>query len=173
MIPRSLQKLDEDLLISIHKLRRRPFTWVMIFFTWTGMGKFWVTVAFSLNILNRFRPTFPQEFLNAFYTPLLVWAINWVLKRAFSRDRPCTRRKDILPLCKIPPCDSFPSSHAGSTFGFFFTLLWWDFPGVEWIGVWAAIVSFSRMYLGVHYLTDIIGGMMVGVLSSRLIYLIF
>lgn len=168
-----IQETDEKLLLSIQKFRFRPMTWILILFTWTGMGKFWVATALLLNIANRYALIFNPYLLNAFFAPLLVWAISRLIKRTVKRPRPGIANKSITPVVKTPPCFSFPSAHAGSTFSFFFILMWWEFPGIHWFGIWAAIVSFSRMYLGVHYLTDIIGGILVGLLASGIIYLIF
>jgi undecaprenyl-diphosphatase len=167
-----LQVFDEKILLSIQRIRNPVLTWIFTLFTWTGTGRCWWTIALSVNLINRFRLSFPPDFLNAFYAPLLVWAINFVLKRLIRRPRPATANKDIIALAKAP-CFSFPSSHAGSTFAFFFILFWWDFPKALPFGIWALIVSFSRMYLGVHYLTDILGGILVGLLASGIIYFIF
>lgn len=167
-----IQELDEKFLLSIQKIRNPVLTWIMTVFTWTGTGRVWWVVALSVNLINRFRLSFPPDFLNAFYAPLLVWGINYVLKKVIKRPRPANKNKAIIPLAKAP-CFSFPSSHAGSTFAFFFILFWWDFPKAMPFGIWALIVSFSRMYLGVHYLTDILGGILIGLLASGIIYYAF
>lgn len=167
-----IQALDEKILLTIQRHRNRVLTWILTFFTWTGTGRVWWVVALSTNLINRFRLSFPPDFLNAFYAPLLVWAINYVLKKVVKRPRPGVKNPEIIALAKAP-CFSFPSSHAGSTFAFFFILFWWDFPKAMPFGIWALIVSFSRMYLGVHYLTDIIGGILIGLLASGIIYLVF
>jgi len=66
----------------------------------------------------------------------------------------------------------FVSSHAANSFAFaVFTLLlfrkrWFTIS----ILVWAAVVSYSRIYLGLHYPGDILGGAIVGVLSGMLGY---
>jgi len=66
----------------------------------------------------------------------------------------------------------FVSSHAANSFGFaMFTLLlfrkrWYTIS----ILVWAAVVSYSRIYLGLHYPGDILGGAIVGILSGLLCY---
>lgn len=58
----------------------------------------------------------------------------------------------------------FVSSHAANTFGFaIFSLLmirkrWYTYA----ILIWAAVVSYSRIYLGVHYPFDILGGALLG-----------
>ncbi|HEX2935146.1 MAG TPA: phosphatase PAP2 family protein [Bacteroidales bacterium] len=68
----------------------------------------------------------------------------------------------------------FISSHAGNSFALatFVTL----FFKVRWVSIvmfiWAAIVSYSRIYLGVHYPGDIIGGALVGIAAGLLIYYI-
>ena len=66
----------------------------------------------------------------------------------------------------------FVSSHASNTFGLaiFLTLLFKK----KWFGycimLWAAIVSFSRIYLGVHYPGDILGGAIVGLFSGIFVF---
>jgi len=62
----------------------------------------------------------------------------------------------------------FVSSHAANTFGlavFLFPFLRSTIPGLSWMLIgWAAVVSFSRIYLGVHFPLDIIVGAMMGAL---------
>lgn len=63
----------------------------------------------------------------------------------------------------------FASSHAANTFALA-TYLWLTFKrrvaGFGWMFLWAAIVSYTRLYLGVHYPADLIVGACVGILAG-------
>lgn len=69
----------------------------------------------------------------------------------------------------------FVSSHAANSFGVTFLLIFifrkWYFSLT--ILVWAVLVSYSRIYLGVHYPGDILGGAMIGFLCGWLVYVIY
>jgi undecaprenyl-diphosphatase len=63
----------------------------------------------------------------------------------------------------------FASSHAANTFGTatFFTLLFRSRrPWIKWLFVWAAGMTYTRIYLGAHYPGDILAGSIVGVTSA-------
>jgi undecaprenyl-diphosphatase len=63
----------------------------------------------------------------------------------------------------------FASSHAANTMGiaFFFWLLFANRYRWIWIlFIWATVVSYSRIYLGVHFPGDILVGMLIGILSG-------
>ena len=67
----------------------------------------------------------------------------------------------------------FASSHAANTFGvaLFLTLLFRrSKPWIAWLFLWAALVSYTRIYLGVHYPGDILVGAIVGMLCALLSY---
>lgn len=168
-----IQRFDEALILGLQKFRVRPLTWVLILFTWTGKGRFWVSVAVALNVINHFTNLLSPYFLRAFYAPLIVWGINKVIKKLVGRPRPATANASITALVREDTNRSFPSSHSGSTFAFYFILLWWQFPEAKYFGFWALIVSFSRLYLGVHFLTDVIAGVIIGLMASGIVILLF
>jgi undecaprenyl-diphosphatase len=67
----------------------------------------------------------------------------------------------------------FVSSHAANffaicTFAFFALRAYYE--RVHWLFAIAVLVSFSRLYLGVHYLSDLVGGAMLGVLFAWIVY---
>lgn len=68
----------------------------------------------------------------------------------------------------------FVSSHAGNFFALAWMTGWILKPYFKWLllsmFVLAVIISYSRIYLGVHYLSDIIGGFIVGTIVSVIVY---
>ena len=66
----------------------------------------------------------------------------------------------------------FVSSHAANTMacGLLFSLIWRKKIATVGMMLWVAVNCYSRMYLGVHYPSDILGGLMVGVLMAVVAY---
>ena len=67
----------------------------------------------------------------------------------------------------------FVSSHAANTMAcaLLFSLLWKDWRATTPLMLWVALNCYSRMYLGVHYPLDIVGGLLVGALMAWIVYL--
>ncbi|RVU55685.1 phosphatase PAP2 family protein [Anaerosphaera multitolerans] len=87
---------------------------------------------------------------------------NMLLKPLIARPRPFTI-KDIELLIKAPTDFSFPSGHTYSAFATATSLyLYNKKPGVGFF-IFAAIMGFSRLYLYVHYPTDVLAGAVIGV----------
>lgn len=99
-----------------------------------------------------------------------------ILKPLIDRDRPCDR--DALVeggrfLLGHKGSRSFPSAHATNIFAqaALFSCL---YPrATPWCVSFAATIGFSRIYVGVHYPFDVLGGAVVGSAVGGLVFLIF
>jgi undecaprenyl-diphosphatase len=91
-----------------------------------------------------------------------------ILKELFDRARPCNVLSDVLTPLGCTGSYSFPSNHAVNNFAaasFFATL----YPGYRTIlFIIASLVALSRVYLGLHYPSDIIAGAAIGFIFGYL-----
>ena len=89
-------------------------------------------------------------------------AMGTQLKGLVQRPRPCLSLQEVQKLLGCGGAFSFPSNHAANTAAAaaFFQVL---YPRSGWIS-WPLVlaIGFSRCYIGAHYITDVIGGWVVG-----------
>lgn len=154
----------ECMLFVQESLRYDGLTPFLTFITGLGnAGLIWQLASVLLLIPERTRKVGFMA-IGALLLSLLV--NNIILKNLVARVRPYDAIPTLIPLIKKPGEFSFPSGHASSSFaaaGLFFRNL----PrglGVPLL-LLAVLISLSRVYVGVHYPSDII----VGALSGWLI----
>ncbi len=89
-------------------------------------------------------------------------ALSSLLRHAFGRDRPPLRFHTPHPLVDVPSTSSFPSGHASTSFACAALLAWLTpLPAVPLFAL-AALIAYSRVYDGVHYPLDVLGGAALG-----------
>lgn len=94
---------------------------------------------------------------------------NGILKNVFCRIRPCDINTSVSLLVARPDDFSFPSGHTAASFAAVAALY---FAGEK--NLWkpslilAVCIALSRLYLYVHYPTDILGGMIVGIVVGAI-----
>lgn len=87
---------------------------------------------------------------------------NLIIKPLVARDRPCWIMEDIPLLIAVPHDFSFPSGHTLHSVGVALVIFLYD----KRIGIpsliLAALIAFSRLYLFVHFPSDVLGGALIG-----------
>ncbi len=144
---------------------------ILAFITSLGnAGIIWIVLAVVLLILPKTRKA---GIIVA--AALLVDLIlcNLILKNLVARVRPYDVNTAISILIKKPLDFSFPSGHTAASFAAM-TALFLAKMKKAWIAslILAVLIAFSRLYFYVHYPTDVLGGIVVGVLSGVIGYAI-
>ncbi len=163
---------DSFLLFLQENVRNGFFTPIMkgVSFIGDNKGLVWILLALILVIIKRTRwvgiGVGGALALSGIFT-------NLIIKNLVQRERPFAMIPGLDPVGEIPTDTSFPSGHASAgmaaAVAFFITLPWiMDRTKAHIVGTFIIIISlcicFSRLYLGVHYPTDVLVGLLLGII---------
>lgn len=133
-------------------------------------GAFWIVTAVVLIAFRKTRVA-GVSLLCSMLLVLLVGELG--LKNIICRERPCVVDSSVALAITKPDSYSFPSGHTGSSFAAAGGI----FAFNKKIGIPALVIAFmvglSRMYLFVHFPTDVIAGALLGILCAFGVYLVF
>ncbi len=146
----------------LNKNQRKQLTAAMKFFTKLGDGWLWFVLAVSFFLVNI------NAGLAFSFALIIQIVLQIIIKNLISRDRPYIKHEDIENLMLPPDRFSFPSGHTAGAFAI--TFVFWYFYPVFFVPmlVISLVIAFSRIYLGLHYPTDVLAGIGLGYLSARL-----
>ena len=123
-----------------------------------SQGAIWLVVA-AIAALYWKRPAI---FLFVALADVLADLLAFLLRHAIGRERPPLRFPEPHPLVHVPNNPSFPSGHSSTSFACAAVLAWLTpLPKIPLFTI-AALIAFSRVYNGVHYPLDVIGGALLG-----------
>ncbi len=131
-------------------------------------GMSWLIIILATNLYG---PTHEMsiKMLIALIVSTLVGQFG--IKSIVRRPRPCHTYKNVTMLIPIPSDLSFPSGHTTASFACS-TIILLYFPLFGIIGmIYALLTGFSRLYLFVHYISDVTIGMALGILIGLIVYL--
>ncbi len=160
-----IQTVDNKVLYNISKIHKPALTKIMV--TASKLGNFgfvWWAICVPFFVVPEWRITgFSFVFALCFAH---IWG-EIIIKHIVKRTRPCHLLDDDEQIINKPRFYSFPSGHTTASFAFVATALVRCQPAVCLpIIVLAFTISFSRIYLRVHYLTDVVCGMLLGLTSG-------
>jgi membrane-associated phospholipid phosphatase len=132
-----------------------------------GDGIVFVGIAFWVALARR-RTAPAVAVLAAVFAAQLL---SNMMKDVVDRARPSVTYSDVHPLVPLPDSSSMPSSHAWIACAAA-TVLWAVIPARRsWIVGLAGLIALSRVYLGVHYPSDVLAGAAGGVATGLLVLL--
>jgi undecaprenyl-diphosphatase len=108
----------------------------------------------------------PWLFFQVALADLAAQLISYGLRQAIGRERPPEVYAAPKPLVRVPHDGSFPSGHATASFACATMLAFYAPRAAPALFLLAAAIAWSRVYVGVHYPLDVLGGAVLGVLIS-------
>lgn len=147
------------------RLRRPLLTPVCLAATYSGTAPVWLAAAVVFAVLVRRGYTgIPQleGVLAAMMGSLVALLTGQLMKLAFKRRRPFHALDGHDTVGILPKDKSMPSTHASTAFALFIGLLRIGHPWTAPVAAWAGLVIFSRYYIGVHYPSDLLVGVLLG-----------
>ena len=168
-----IRRIDNKIVDRITVLDCKFMDKLMIMSTYAGTGAFvwWITLALPFVLSRSYRKTG--------VILIIVLGVNYllgeiVIKRIVRRERPSALLPEEEMKITKPKDHSFPSGHSASSFCAFAVVMLSCRPFI-WIPslVVASIIAFSRLYLRVHYLSDVICGIALGMLDGTAVTVLF
>ena len=160
-MPEPIQSIDFSILDWIQsEIRNGPLDWIVPKITSLGnAGLIWIVLALTCVAVKKWRKC-GLTMSAALLTGLLVG--NVLIKLLAARDRPCWIAPPDVMLIAVPKDYSFPSCHTLSGFAASVSMLCYSrragIPAV----ILAAMIALSRLYLYVHFPSDVLVGFLLG-----------
>lgn len=158
----AIQSADFAILDFIQANMRSPILdSVMPFITHLGAGGIlWIIFAIVLMCMKKYRR---DGFTIAAALILCFIFCNVLIKNIVARTRPFDINTMIEPLVRLPSDFSFPSGHTTAVFATAAALLLCKnrLLGIP-VLILAVLIAFSRLYLYVHFPSDVLAGMILG-----------
>ena len=176
-----IQQVDNSIFYWInHNLSNVFFDYFLVFirnkYVWLPLYLFLISFLI-INFKNRGLLILAFVFLTVGISDFIS---SSVIKPSVERVRPCNDirlESKIISRVKCGHGYSFPSSHATNHFalGVFFFLIFASINKklASLFILWASLISFAQIYVGVHYPFDVLAGSILGTLTGYLMFRVF
>jgi undecaprenyl-diphosphatase len=142
---------------------------LFVFLSWIGTDGIVFLVAAALLALLWRRPWLLVLVLAS---DLVAQLLSYGLRDWIDRRRPPLVYPEPKPLVHVPHSGSFPSGHSTAAYGCA-TVIAWRAPRLAFpVFVLAAAIAWSRVYVGVHWPLDVLGGTALGILIATILQML-
>ena len=173
-----LRETDRRIFLFLNgSFHNRVLDVIMVVLTQSGNG--WILVPILALILYRVEGFWlSHRFLVIAATVILGGGVVVIIKNIIGRRRPLSAFREDIKNGKVSVHTvlerarkkSFPSGHSQTAFAALISISWfWTGWYTPLLFVWSLVVSFSRIYLGIHFPIDVAGGAVIGAVMSLLI----
>lgn len=165
----TLQTIDENILLWIQNYLRQEFLNppVELFNIMGNGGLIWIILSLAMVC---WKPTRKAGLLAGLALVFSLFFTNLGLKPFFARPRPYVVMEGIIPLLTSMDPNSFPSGHTSAAFAA--CMVWARTLPNRWMRivsvVMAVCMGLSRLYVGVHYPSDVLAGALIGSICAIL-----
>lgn len=170
VLPLSLEAVarwDARISLALQARRSRVVNAACWALSWSGAGGVWFGLGGALWLSHRAgRDVMPAQttFLAGMVGAFFVLLAGSVVKVVTRRRRPFMADIGVRAAVWAPgKARSFPSTHASTSVCLATALLASGHPLAWSVTAWAVGVAFSRVWLGVHFVTDVLGGAALGI----------
>lgn len=170
-ISRKINSFDNYILSLMEKyLRSKYLDILMPLVTSMGnLGVIWLVIAGCLSFNKSYQPIGGIVVLTLIISTTIG---EGIVKHMVRRIRPCNSMSSISTLIAKPISYSFPSGHTLSSFAAAGVLsTYFGQYKLVFLAI-AFLIALSRLYLNVHYPTDVVAGIILGLWCTKLIFLI-
>ncbi|MCI2105648.1 MAG: phosphatase PAP2 family protein [Intestinimonas sp.] len=173
-MPAFIEYADHTVLLMIQNHLHTPFLDLFFtFYTQLGnLGFLWIAVSLLLLFHAKTRRA---GLLALFSMAVGLIGANLILKHLFSRPRPWLVVDGLTPLIAPPDPNSFPSGHTCAAFAA--AGAWWktfsNWKIKSFFVALAILMGFSRLYVGIHFPSDVLAGALIGLFSSQIAWILY
>ena len=172
-----LQHLDTGAFLWVnHSLRNPVFDLLMPFLTDLNRNRIALVIAAAVLLWMIVRGGRASRLAALLLIPTLALSdqlSSSVIKFLVERPRPCHVLGDVRLLVDCGGGLSFPSSHAVNHFAAALVLAYFLPRGRWWLFGYASVIAFSRVYVGVHYPLDVLGGAVIGLACASVVLALY
>lgn len=166
MAKKRFQIIDNKILnFCSLKIENRYFDKIMPFITSSNdYGKVYIILAL-FSIMINYKRALAINIIIALAFGVLIG--EGLLKHLIKRRRPTVRDMNRYLLVKAPKTSSFPSGHTTSSFAAIGVLWFMNSSFFYVFLIMAILISFSRIYLYLHYPSDVFAGIILGLICGK------